>query len=151
MTNPNDVNGDKELTLTRIFDAPRELVWKSWTKPELLAKWWGPAGFQTPKESIDIDLRVGGWFNICMVQINTGTEIWIQHEIIELVEPRLLVLRSEEQTDLRLSAMITRVQLDEMDGKTKMTLHNGPYSKEMNHAISGWEQSFDKLVELFKK
>ena len=53
-----------ELVITRIFDAPRELVWKAWTDPEMAKKWWGPEGFTAP--SIKIDLRVGGKYIFCM-------------------------------------------------------------------------------------
>jgi uncharacterized protein YndB with AHSA1/START domain len=50
----------QEIRITRVFDAPRELVWKAWTEPEHLAQWWGPRGRTTPVDSITLDLRPGG-------------------------------------------------------------------------------------------
>src|SRR4051812_40572832 len=54
----------KEIVITRVFDASRELVWKAWTDPEMAKKWWGPEGFSAP--SIKIDLRVGGKYIFAM-------------------------------------------------------------------------------------
>ena len=48
----------RDLIITRLFDAPRELVWKAWTQPERISPWWGPKGFTSPV--FKIDLRVGG-------------------------------------------------------------------------------------------
>ena len=56
--------GERMLVMTRVFDAPRELVWKAWTDPEMLMKWWGPKGFTCPH--CEIDLRVGGKYLYCM-------------------------------------------------------------------------------------
>lgn len=55
---------ERELLMTRRFNAPRELVWKAWTDPEHVAKWWGPLGYSVP--SCDTDLRVGGKFRLKM-------------------------------------------------------------------------------------
>jgi uncharacterized protein YndB with AHSA1/START domain len=54
----------QELVITRIFDAPRELVWKAWTDPQQLMRWWGPKDFTSPLS--EIDLRVGGKYLFCM-------------------------------------------------------------------------------------
>src|SRR4030067_2100135 len=63
----------RTLTITRIFNAPRERVWKAWTDPELVKKWWGPKIFTAPH--IAIDLRVGGKYLYCM-KSETGEEAW---------------------------------------------------------------------------
>jgi uncharacterized protein YndB with AHSA1/START domain len=55
---------ERELVITRIFDAPREKVWKAWTDPERVKRWWGPKDFTAPV--IKIDLRVGGKYLYCM-------------------------------------------------------------------------------------
>ncbi|HZA25330.1 MAG TPA: SRPBCC domain-containing protein, partial [Dehalococcoidia bacterium] len=55
---------ERELVIERIFDAPRELVFKAWTEPDRMMRWWGPKGFTTP--FCQIDLRVGGTFLYCM-------------------------------------------------------------------------------------
>ncbi|AKB78832.1 putative glutathione S-transferase-related transmembrane protein [Methanosarcina horonobensis HB-1 = JCM 15518] len=58
MTNKNQNIGEQELVITKIFNAPRELVWKAWTDPERVKRWWGPKGFTSPVS--EIDFRVGG-------------------------------------------------------------------------------------------
>jgi uncharacterized protein YndB with AHSA1/START domain len=69
-----DANQDnKELIITRIFDAPRELVWKAWTEPEQLMRWWGPKSFTSPV--CKIDLRVGGVYLYCM-RSPEGQDYW---------------------------------------------------------------------------
>ena len=52
------MNAKKEVVIARVFDAPRDAVYRAWTRPDLIAKWWGPEGFSAP--SINVDLRVGG-------------------------------------------------------------------------------------------
>jgi uncharacterized protein YndB with AHSA1/START domain len=74
----------QELFITRIFDAPRERVWKAWTEPELMKRWWGPKGFTTPY--CEIDLRVGGKFLYCM-RSPEGKDYWstgVYREIVRL-------------------------------------------------------------------
>ncbi|HYT42292.1 MAG TPA: SRPBCC domain-containing protein, partial [Methylomirabilota bacterium] len=59
-TGSKDTKNQEDLFITRIFDTSRERVWKAWTEPELMKRWWGPTGFTTPY--CEIDLRVGGKF-----------------------------------------------------------------------------------------
>ena len=58
---------DKQFTITRIFDAPRDLVWRAWTDPDSAAAWWHPRGIETPRESVRIDARVGGGYAYTMI------------------------------------------------------------------------------------
>lgn len=125
------------ITVTRVFDAPRELVFKAWTDPDHVAAWFGPAGFVTPRDSVDIDLRVGGRFDLSMVR--DGAERRLHYEIVELVEPELLVLKSD--------ATVTRVELEDDGGRTRMTLTDGPYPEDVGRgAGAGWEGAFEKLA-----
>ena len=125
------------ITVTRVFDAPRELVFKAWTDPDHVAAWFGPAGFVTPRDSVDIDLRVGGRFDLSMVR--DGAERRLHYEIVELVEPELLVLKSD--------ATVTRVELEDDGGRTRMTLTDGPYPEDVGRgAGAGWESAFEKLA-----
>jgi uncharacterized protein YndB with AHSA1/START domain len=78
---------DQQILITRIFDAPREQVFKAWTDPDQVAAWYGPAHFDTPRDRIHIDLRVGGRYELTMVQRDGGAEFGIGYEIVELVEP----------------------------------------------------------------
>jgi uncharacterized protein YndB with AHSA1/START domain len=131
-----------------MFNAPRQLVFEAWTDPDHLAEWFGPAGFDTPRESIDIDLRVGGRFHLRMVKPGGGMEYGLRYEIVELVEPELLVLKSEPMPEVGLHhETFTRVELADEAGKTRMTLTDGPYPEEGGRgAAAGWEASFDKLA-----
>ncbi len=86
---------DQEVLITRIFEAPRERVFRAWTDPDEVAAWYGPEQFDTPREKIHIDLRVGGRYELTMVQRGSGAEFPASYEIVELVEPELIVLRSD--------------------------------------------------------
>jgi uncharacterized protein YndB with AHSA1/START domain len=152
----NDTTSEQtaqQITITRVFDAPRELVFQAWTDPEHVATWFGPAGFKTPADSVEIDLRVGGRFALKMVQGGSGAEYPVDYEIVELVEPELLVLRSAPMPEFGIPlATITRVEFAEQEpGKTRMTLNDGPYPEEMSrNASAGWEGAFDKLEALVR-
>jgi len=141
---------EREITITRVFDAPRELVFKAWTDPEHVARWFGPAGFETPRESVEIDLRVGGRYHLRMVKGGGGAEYRLRYEIVEVLEPELLVLKSAPMPEVGLHhSTVTRVELEEEGGKTRMTLTDGPYTEQGGRgAGAGWESSFDKLEAL---
>jgi len=139
---------DQEVLITRIFDVPRERVFRAWTDPDEVAAWYGPEQFDTPREKIHIDLRVGGRYELTMVQRGGGREFAIGYEIVELVEPELLVLRSDPMPEMGMhEPTITRVELHDHGAKTRMTLTDGPYP-ESRHAAAGWNAAFDKLEAL---
>lgn len=64
MIDPADKEAKRDLVLTRVFDAPVELVWRAWTDPTHVMRWWGPAGFTSP--SAEMDVREGGTSLVCM-------------------------------------------------------------------------------------
>lgn len=74
---------------TRLFDAPRELVWKAWTEPAMMCQWWGPQGFTCPEASMD--LRVGGEYRIVMRGAD-GTEFPVKGVFLEVIEGEKLVM-----------------------------------------------------------
>ncbi len=76
------VKENERMTVTRIFDAPRELVWKAWTDPKYVMQWWGPKGFTTPV--CRMDFRVGGKF-LCCMRAPDGQEFWNAGEYHEIV------------------------------------------------------------------
>ena len=140
---------DQQVLITRVFDAPRELVFKAWTDPDEVSAWYGPENFETPREKIRIDLRVGGRYELTMVQPG-GAEFAIGYDIVELVEPELLVLRSDPMPEMGMhEPTVTRVELHDHDGKTRMTLTDGPYPGGGDHAEAGWNAAFDKLAARF--
>lgn len=83
--------GAGELTYTRVFDAPRELVFRCMIEPEHLAHFWGPAGVSTPLEDIKVDPRPGGIFETVMVNDADGSQYSMRAVYVEVVEPEKLV------------------------------------------------------------
>ena len=154
----------REIVITRIFDAPRELVWKAWTNPEHLMRWWGPKDFTAPV--CKVDLRVGGKYLYCM-RSKEGQEFWSTGTYKEIVPLERLVCSDSfadekgnvvpashygmpgDNWPLELTVTIT---LEDLRGKTKMTLtHSGIPSGQMKEMTgAGWNESFDKLAESLK-
>ena len=137
---------DQQVVITRTFDAPRESVFRAWTDPDEVAGWYGPEHFDTPRERVRIDLRVGGRWELTMVRRDGGGEFAIGYEIVELAEPELLVLRSDPMPGAGMhEPTITRIELRDVGGRTRMALTDGPYV-ESGHAEVGWNQALDKLT-----
>ena len=134
----------QQVLITKVFDAPRELVWAAWTDPAQVARWFGPEGFEVPPESVTIDLRVGGAYELTMV--GGGGRQPLTYEIVELDPPRLLVLRCDPIPEVGIhEETFTRVELHDHGGKTRMTLSDGPYT-ETRYAEAGWNGAFEKLA-----
>lgn len=145
----------KELVIERVFDAPRELVWKAFTDPDQIAQWFGPVGYSVPRDTVDLDLRVGGHQRLTMVpdseEYPPGGPVDVVFD--ELVEPSLIVGHEdfdEEQAKLFGSTRMTlRIELHDQGGKTLLLLRQGPYSDDFEHMASeGWTSSFTKLDTL---
>ena len=99
-----------------------------------------------PRESVEIDLRVGGRYALTMS--GRGMEHSLTYEIVELDPPRLLVLRCDPIPEVGINeTTFTRVELHDHGGKTRMTLSDGPYT-EAKHAEAGWHSAFEKLAAL---
>jgi uncharacterized protein YndB with AHSA1/START domain len=140
---------DRTAVITRIFDAPRDRVFKAWTDPDEVARWFGPAEYATPRERIRIDLRVGGRYELTMVRPDGG-EFAIGYEIVELAAPELLVLRSDPKPEMGMpEPTVVRVELHDHGAKTRMTLTDGPLpAAARDHAAAGWGAACDKLATL---
>jgi len=155
---------NRDIVITRIFDAPRGEVWKAWTDPEHLKRWWGPKNFTSPFSKID--LRVGGKYLHCM-RGPDGKDYWSTGVYRELVPMGRIVVTDSfadekgnvvpaahygMEGDWPLELLVT-VALEEVGGRTKMILrHTGipeGQMKEMTEA--GWNESFDKLAEYLTK
>jgi uncharacterized protein YndB with AHSA1/START domain len=151
MSDPTPVAAaDQEVLITRIFDAPREQVFRAWTDPDEVSAWYGPEQMDTPRDKIHIDLRVGGRWELTMVRRGGGGEFAIGYEILELVEPELLVLRSDPMPQAGMhEGTVLRVEFHDHGAKTRMTLSDGPYpAAGRGHAEAGWSAAFDKLAAL---
>ena len=149
-------NEERELVLTRIFDAPRELVFKAWTDPKQVAQWWGPHGFTNPV--CDLDVRPGGAIRIHM-RGPDGTVYPMTGVYQEVVEPERLVFTSAalDADGNPMFEVLTTVTFAEQGGKTKQimrarvvksTAEAAPYIKGME---AGWTQSLERLAKSLAK
>lgn len=141
---------DQQILLTRIFEAPRERVFRAWTEPDELAAWYGPEHMDAPRERIHIDLRIGGRWELTMVSRGGGGEFTISYAIVELVEPELLVLQSDPRPEMGMhEPTILRVAFHDHGARTRMTLSDGPYPPQgRGHAEAGWTAAFDSLATI---
>jgi uncharacterized protein YndB with AHSA1/START domain len=139
---------DQQVLITRIFEAPRERVFRAWIDPDQVAAWFGPEGMDTPRDRVNIDPRVGGRYELAMVQPGGGAEFAVGYEIVELVEPQLIVLRSDPMPEVGMhEPTVVRVEFHDHGAKTRMTLSDAPYPPEARgHAEAGWSAAFDKLA-----
>ncbi len=143
---------DEQVLITRIFDAPREQVFRAWTNPDEVAAWYGPDHFDTPREQIHIDPRVGGRYELTMIQRGDGAEFAVGYEIIEIVEPELIVLRSDPTPEVGIhEPTITRVEFHDHGASTRMTVSDGTYPHGGDHAEAGWNAALDKLAALLAR
>jgi len=131
---------DREFTITRVFDAPRELVWRAWTDPEHVSRWFGPRGITTPLSTITMDVRPGGTFELTMISDEDGTEYPSGGTFVEVQAPERLVWRDR---DIDLLVTITFADLGD---RTEMTCHVVGRTGGAE-AYEGWSTMFDKLAE----
>jgi uncharacterized protein YndB with AHSA1/START domain len=152
------------LVVERVFHAPGERVWMAWTTPDLIRRWWGPAGFSAPFARVS--LRVGGSYLYCM-RSPQGKDYWSTGVFREIVPFERIVATDSfadekgnvvSATSYGMSPaypqeMLLTVTFQEKDGKTKVTLrHDGiPPGAELEGARRGWNESLDKLANLLSE
>lgn len=146
---------NKELTLTRIYDAPREKVWEYWTNPELIQKWWGPKGVSNP--TCIWEAKPEGEIHIVMLageELGSlkGQEWPMTGKFVEVQKPERLVFTANAiQDEKAILEHRTTVSLTEQVGKTHVTVHiqvtmttpeaEGP----LKGMEQGWNEQLDKL------
>lgn len=137
---------DKEILLTRVFDAPRDLVYEAMTNPKYVRQWWCCFdGFTMPV--CDMDVRVGGKYRYVMVGPD-GSEVAFNGEYREIVPPRRIV-HTEIFEPYPESPTLVTLTLDERDGKTHYRSHVLHQTKEARdmHVTSGMEQGADIALD----
>jgi uncharacterized protein YndB with AHSA1/START domain len=139
---------DRELVLTRIFDAPRRLVFKAWTDPVHAARWWGPQGFSTV--SCDMDVRPGGAWRRVM-RSPQGTLFSVRGTYHEVVTPKRLVFSyAREGADGILSdeTLVTVIFAD-YGGKTELSLRQAVFETRAvrDDHCRGWASCFERFAE----
>jgi uncharacterized protein YndB with AHSA1/START domain len=158
-SSPDLAAADETLVVTRLYDAPRELVWKAWTEAERLMRWWAPQGCTTP--FCKVDLRVGGLFRYCM-RMPEGRDIWGRGVYREIVAPaRLVYTDSFADADgnavppayYGMSAShpaesLVTVTFEAQGGKTRLTLrHAIPMAVEERKGVEqGWGEMLERLA-----
>jgi uncharacterized protein YndB with AHSA1/START domain len=160
---------ENEFVITRVFDAPRELVWKAWTESERLAHWWGPKGFAML--SCKNDLRPGGVFHYGM-RAPDGGVMWGKFVYREIVAPERLVFivcfsdeaggvtRHPWAPDWPLETLST-VTFAEHDGRTRLTMQGVPLNATQSERETfqaghksmqqGWTGTLDQLANYLAK
>jgi uncharacterized protein YndB with AHSA1/START domain len=141
---------DSELVITRIFDAPRAMVYRAFVDPDQLAQWFGPAGWSVPRDSIEIDARPGGHQRFTMVNdADPGMRSPVNATFTEVIENELLVGEEPGSIIPEFAGRGMRLRLefyDEEGGRTRLVLRQGPYTPDFAEgATEGWASSFAKL------
>ena len=143
---------ERALVITRVFDAPRGLVFKAWAEPEHLAHWWGPTDFTLP--SCTINFRPGGAYRFHM-RSPEGADHWLRGVYREIVEPERLVFTYawEDAEGKPGHETLVTVTFEEFGGKTKLTLHQSVFESVSVRAEhqSGWTECLDRLVAYLER
>lgn len=146
-----------EITISRTFDAPRELVYRAFVDPDQLCEWYGPTGFSVLCETVQIDARSGGFQRFMMTNLqDPGSRYQVEVALSEVVENELLVGHQDvERIGGSRPASGSRLRLEfleEANGKTRLELRQGPYTEETGQdARARWESSFTNLDSLLRQ
>ena len=145
----NEAPTTQEIRITRVFDAPRQLVWQAWTDPEHLARWWGPRGRTTPVDSVTLELRPGGTFRVSSVSEEQGDDMVTLGTFREVVEPERLVLEEVAEDSWHDGAVSEVTLIDLEDGRTEMRFRATINTTEemIGMAQVGLSSAFDRLAE----
>jgi uncharacterized protein YndB with AHSA1/START domain len=143
---PEKRSETRELLITRVFDAPRALVFETWSKPEHLVHWWGPAGFTLPTHQMEF--RPGGAIRFCM-RSPEGHDHWMVGAYREIVQASRIVFVSSIDDDPS-HQVTTTVMFTDEGGKTKVTVQQlfTFESDATRGAEKGWASSLDRLLKL---
>jgi uncharacterized protein YndB with AHSA1/START domain len=135
--------GDRELTITRIFDAPRSLVFEAWSEPRHLMRWFAPNNFTVPE--CEMDFRAGGFFRVCMRGF--GKDHWMNGIFREIVKPERIVWTARLDNDT--NEVFTTATFEDLGSQTRLTVHQ-TYSIETDStrgAPQGWTETLEHLAE----
>jgi len=160
----------KEFVISRVFDAPRDKVWKAWTEAERLKQWWGPSGFKV--HTCKVDLRPGGVFLYGM-RAPDGSDMWGKFTYRDIVAPHKLVFIvsfSDPKGGLTRHPwspgwpleILSTVAFEEQGGKTKVTVQwvahdsatdaeHKTFDEGRDSMNQGWTGTFDQFADYLKK
>jgi uncharacterized protein YndB with AHSA1/START domain len=149
----DDVTGtaDREISATRVYDAPRELVWKMWTDPEHVGQWWGPTGFSNTIYAMDV--RPGGVWRFCMHGPD-GVDYQNKITYVEVVPPERLVYRHGGDKDCEPVNFEVTVTFADEGGKTRLDMRMvfpskaaRDFTADKYGAVEGLHQTLGRLEE----
>ena len=153
--NPSDIKdgtttertSDRELVVTRTFNGPAHLVFKAWTTPELLMRWWAPESFGIKLVLCEADARTGGRYRFAFDVPGQSEPIAFFGRYLEVTPHSRLVWTNEETDD----GSVTTVTFEEKDGRTHLVLHDLYPSKDAldaalaSESTGGFPEQFDQL------
>jgi uncharacterized protein YndB with AHSA1/START domain len=142
-----------DLVITRIFDAPRPMVYRAFVDPDQLAAWFGPVGWSVPRDSVSVLAKPGGHQRFTMVNdADPAQTSPVDATFTEVIENELLVGEEDVSAIDAFPGDLMRMRIeffDEPGGKTRVVLTQGPYTPEWESgAREGWGSSFTKLDAL---
>jgi uncharacterized protein YndB with AHSA1/START domain len=126
---------ERELVVTRTFDAPARLVFEAWTRPELFRQWWAPKSSPVPLLSCEMDARTGGGYRLAFGQ-DAANSMSFFGRYLDVSPPSRLVWTNEESAD----AAVTTVTFEENGGRTRLVLQElYPTQEALDEACAGME------------
>jgi uncharacterized protein YndB with AHSA1/START domain len=140
--------GNEGITITRVFDAPRDLVFRAWTEPERFARWFGPDDSEVPVSTVSMDVRPGGAWRATMFAGPERHEIRWWGVYREVVPPERLAFTISDQPGGE-GEIVTVVLTDIGDDKTEMVFHQGGGHlppDEYPRAKQGWTAFFERMA-----
>ncbi|NYF11135.1 uncharacterized protein YndB with AHSA1/START domain [Leifsonia sp. AK011] len=139
---------ERDVYITRTFQAPVAVVWKFWTDPALLARWFGPHAVGVDEASVVVEPVPGGAWSLDMKD-DAGVYP-LRTTIVEIVEHEYLECIMSAQTSAGdIENVILRVQFHDHGQTTRLTMHQGPFGEEFREQTrAGWLESFEKIDAL---
>jgi uncharacterized protein YndB with AHSA1/START domain len=144
-----DASSEPGISITRVLDAPRELVWREWTEPERFADWFGGPQTEVPLSTVSMDVRSGGAWRATMFAGPGRREIRWKGEYREVVEPERLVFTISDQPGEERYELVTVVLTDLGDGRTEMLCEQRGWMtpEQYERARQGWSTFLDHMAE----
>lgn len=156
MNNPTtaDRKSERELVVTRIFNAPARIVFEAWTRPELFTQWWAPKSYGVSILSCELDVRTGGSYRLVMGHPASDQPMTFFGRYIEVTPPTRIVWTNEEGGE---DGPVSTVTFEDRDGQTLLVMHDLYPSKEAldatvaSGATGGFGETFEQLDALLAR
>jgi uncharacterized protein YndB with AHSA1/START domain len=143
---------DRPITGARVIDAPRKQIWRAWTEPEQLVRWWTKPGWQAPLSSVEMDVRAGGVFRLTSVSDDGSREVALDGRFLDVVKPERLVFTETAPStgagEDGLVSPITFAAVKVARGKTAVVFHATARTNDAiePHIEVGLERMFARLA-----